>query len=56
MGQSRYRTIFLPWIAFLAGWGMDYLANIKTAGSGGLSLLKASFCCSLRSGILAGIC
>ena len=27
--NPRYRTIFLPWIAILAGWGMDYLAGHK---------------------------
>ncbi|MBG0787054.1 MAG: hypothetical protein H0S79_18310 [Anaerolineaceae bacterium] len=27
--NPRYRTIFLPWMAFLAGWGMDYLAAHK---------------------------
>ncbi len=27
--NPRYRTIFLPWMAFLAGWGMDYLAKHK---------------------------
>ncbi len=27
--NPRYRTIFLPWMAILAGWGMDYLASHK---------------------------
>ncbi|MBG0771702.1 MAG: hypothetical protein H0S82_08330 [Anaerolineaceae bacterium] len=27
--NPRYRTIFLPWMALLAGWGMDYLASHK---------------------------
>jgi len=27
--NPRYRTIFLPWIAIVAGWALDYVANNK---------------------------
>ena len=27
--NPRYRTIFLPWLAFLCAWGIDYALKIK---------------------------
>jgi hypothetical protein len=27
--NPRYRTIFLPWMALLAGWGLDFAARTK---------------------------
>jgi len=41
--NPRYRTIFLPWMAILAGWGMDYLATHKDRWFRRILAVEATF-------------
>ncbi len=41
--NPRYRTIFLPWMALLAGWGLDFAARTKDRWLGRLLAVEGVF-------------
>jgi hypothetical protein len=41
--NPRYRTIFLPWMALLAGWGLDFAARTKDRWLGRLVAVEGVF-------------
>jgi hypothetical protein len=41
--NPRYRTVFLPWMAVVAGWGLTYAAQIKDRWLGRIFVIEGIF-------------